>query len=50
MIGTVIVETSDRSQLIDNSIHTRLEMAKKIMRRELGELLFDAEKTGEKGE
>jgi len=50
VIGTVIVETSDRSQLIDNSIHTRLEMAEKIMRRELGELLFNTEKTGEKGE
>ncbi len=48
--GTVIVETSDRSQLIDNSIHTRLEMAEKIMRRELGELLFDTEKAGEKAE
>ena len=48
--GTVIVETSDRSQLIDNSIHTRLEMAGKIMRRELGELLFDTEKAGEKAE
>jgi vacuolar-type H+-ATPase subunit E/Vma4 len=48
--GTVIVETSDRSQLIDNSIHTRLEMAEKIMRRELGELLSNSERTGEKGE
>jgi len=48
--GTVIVETSDRSQLIDNSIHTRLEMAEKVMRRELGELLSNSERTGEKGE
>ena len=48
--GTVIVETSDRSQLIDNSIHTRLEMAEKIMRRELGELLSNSERAGEKGE
>jgi len=47
--GTVIVETNDGSRSIDNSIDTRLEMAAEVMRRELVELLFDAETSGEKG-
>lgn len=47
--GTVVVETNDGSQSLDNSIQTRLEMALKVMRRELVELLFDTETNGEKG-
>jgi vacuolar-type H+-ATPase subunit E/Vma4 len=47
--GTVVVETEDGSQSIDNSIRTRMEMARGVMRRELIELLFDAEAYGEKG-
>ncbi|MBW7990407.1 MAG: hypothetical protein FVQ84_10385 [Planctomycetes bacterium] len=47
--GTVIVETNDGSQSIDNSIETRLEMAREVMRRELAELLFDVEISGEEG-
>ena len=47
--GTVIVETSDGSQSIDNSIETRLETAREVMRRELAELLFDTEISGEEG-
>lgn len=48
--GTIVVETNDGSQSIDNSIETRLEMAREVMRRELIEILFDAEISGEKGE
>ncbi len=48
--GTVVVETNDGSQSIDNSIGTRLEMAREVMRRELSEMLFGAEASGEKGE
>lgn len=48
--GTVVVETNDGSQSLDNSIQTRLEMARGVMRRELVELLFDGETYGEKGE
>ncbi len=47
--GTVIVETHDGSQSIDNSIETRLEMAREVMKLELVELLFDAGASGEKG-
>lgn len=47
--GTVIVETDGGSQSIDNSIETRLETARKIMRRELVEILFDGETSGEDG-
>jgi len=47
--GTVIVETNDGSQSIDNSIETRLETAREVMRRELAELLFDAKIPGEEG-
>ncbi|MHC4508820.1 MAG: V-type ATP synthase subunit E [Planctomycetota bacterium] len=45
--GTVIVETSGGTQSIDNSIETRLEMAREVMRQELVALLFDAETPGE---
>lgn len=48
--GMVIVETNDGSQSIDNSIETRLETAKEVMRRELIEMLFDTETSGEAGE
>lgn len=48
--GTVIVETHDGSQSIDNSIETRLEMAQEVMKEELVELLFDAGASGEKGQ
>ena len=34
---------------IDNSIETRLEMAREVMKEELVELLFDAGASGEKG-
>jgi len=47
--GTVIVETDGGSQSIDNSIETRLEMARGIMKRELVEILFDGETSGEEG-
>jgi len=47
--GTVIVETNDGSQSVDNSIGTRLDMAREVMKRELVELLFDTEASGEKG-
>jgi len=47
--GTVIVETSDGSQSLDNSIESRLEMAREMMRRELAELLFAAEAPGDEG-
>ncbi|MFH1716619.1 MAG: V-type ATP synthase subunit E [Planctomycetota bacterium] len=47
--GTVIVETNDGSRSIDNSIETRLEMAREVMKLELVELLFDAGTSGEKG-
>ncbi len=47
--GTVIVETNNGSQSIDNSIETRLETAREVMRRELAELLFDAKISGEEG-
>jgi vacuolar-type H+-ATPase subunit E/Vma4 len=47
--GTVIVETNDRSQSIDNSIATRLETAREVLRWELADLLFDAEISGEEG-
>ncbi len=48
--GTVIVETRDGSQSIDNSIETRLEMAREVMRLELVQLLFDVQTSGEMGE
>lgn len=47
--GIVVVETDDGSQSIDNSIETRLETAREVMRRELSEVLFDAEILDEKG-
>jgi vacuolar-type H+-ATPase subunit E/Vma4 len=47
--GTVIAETHDCSQSIDNSIATRLEMAREVMRRELVEILFDGETSGDEG-
>jgi vacuolar-type H+-ATPase subunit E/Vma4 len=47
--GTVIVETCDGTQSIDNSIQTRLETAREVMRRELVELLFGDETDGEEG-
>ncbi|UCC98716.1 MAG: V-type ATP synthase subunit E [Phycisphaerales bacterium] len=47
--GTVIVETCDGTQSIDNSIETRLETAREVMRRELIELLFGDETAGEEG-
>lgn len=47
--GTVIVETSDGSQSIDNSIESRLAMAREMMRRELAQLLFAAETPGDEG-
>jgi len=47
--GTVIVEIDGGSQSIDNSIETRLEMARGIMKRELAEILFDGETSGEEG-
>lgn len=47
--GTFIVETNDGSQSVDNSLETRLEMAREVMKRELVELLFDDEASGEKG-
>jgi len=47
--GTVIVETNDSSQSVDNSIETRLDMAREVMKQELVELLFDADASGEKG-
>jgi len=47
--GTIIVETDDGSRSVDNSIETRLEMAREVMRRELVGLLFDDEASGEKG-
>jgi vacuolar-type H+-ATPase subunit E/Vma4 len=46
--GTVVVETNDGSESIDNSIGTRLEMAQGVMRRELAEILFDSDTYGEK--
>ena len=45
--GTVIVETADGSLSIDNSIDTRLDIAKKAMRTELCAILFANEKSGE---
>lgn len=48
--GTVIVETRDSAQSIDNSIKTRLEVARAVMRRELVELLFGVQSSGEKGQ
>jgi vacuolar-type H+-ATPase subunit E/Vma4 len=48
--GTVVAETHDGSQSIDNSIETRLERARAVMRRELVELLFDGRTAGEAGE
>lgn len=48
--GTVIVETDDRSQSIDNSIATRLETAAEVMRRELVEVLFESDISAENGE
>jgi vacuolar-type H+-ATPase subunit E/Vma4 len=45
--GTFIVETDGGSQSIDNSIETRMEMAQGVMKRELIELLFDGETSGE---
>jgi vacuolar-type H+-ATPase subunit E/Vma4 len=47
--GTVIVETDGGSQSIDNSIETRLEMARRIMKRELVEILFNGETSGDNG-
>ncbi len=47
--GTVIVETNNGSQSVDNSVAIRLETAQEVMRRELAELLFDAEISGEEG-
>lgn len=47
--GTVIVETDDGSQTIDNSIETRLETAREVMKLELLEILFDAKTSGAKG-
>jgi len=47
--GTIIVETDDGSQSVDNSIETRLEMARGVMRRELVDMLFDNEASGEEG-
>ncbi len=47
--GTVILETDGGSQSIDNSIETRLEMARRIMKRELVEILFDGETSGDNG-
>jgi vacuolar-type H+-ATPase subunit E/Vma4 len=47
--GTVIVEINGGSQSIDNSIETRLQTARGLMRRELAEILFDSEFYGEKG-
>lgn len=46
-IGTVIVETSDGSLSIDNSIDTRLEIARNAMRAELCDILFANDKPGE---
>jgi len=45
--GTVIVEIDGGSRSIDNSIETRLEMARGLMRRELAEILFGSETSGE---
>ena len=44
--GTIIVESSDSSQCIDNSLKTRLAMAQEVMRQELGGLLFTDQATG----
>lgn len=47
--GTVIVETHDRAQSIDNSIETRLEVARAAMKRQIVELLFGVQASGEEG-
>lgn len=44
--GTVVVETSDGSQSLDNSIESRLEMARQVVKRELAELLFGGKPPG----
>jgi len=44
--GTIIVETSDRSQWIDNSLDARLARARQIMRDELGQILFAKDDIG----
>ena len=45
--GTIIVETADGSLSIDNSIDTRLEIAKDAMRAQLCDILFANENFGE---
>ena len=45
--GTVVVETDSSSQSIDNSLETRLEMARDLMRRELIEILFEGDTSEE---
>jgi vacuolar-type H+-ATPase subunit E/Vma4 len=45
--GTVIVETDGGSQSIDNSLETRLETARTLMRRELAEILFNGDASQE---
>lgn len=47
--GTVVVEIDDGSQSIDNSIETRIQTAQDLMRRELVEILFDGETSGDEG-
>ncbi len=47
--GTVIAESSDRLQSVDNSIDARMEMAREVMASQLAEHLFTVEKAGQKG-
>ena len=47
--GTVVVEIDGGSQSIDNSVETRLQMARDLMRRELVEILFNGETSPEEG-